>query len=76
MPGLEAAKAYAALLVTMCGVATTTLTALLAPDTATTHWVLGILIVVSALASALATYQTPNEPKDNAMPRQGGKHVR
>ena len=64
MPGLEAAKAYAALVATLCGVLITALTAVLAPNTTTSHVVIGILVVVSAVASALATYQTSNVPSE------------
>lgn len=69
MPGLEAAKAYAALIATLTGVLVTTLTAVLAPDTTMTHVALGVLVVVSTVASALATYQTPNRPTDTPMGR-------
>ena len=60
MPGLEAAKAYMALIVSLAGAVATALTGVYGADSHTGKVVTVVLAVVTALSTALATYRTQN----------------
>lgn len=55
MPGLEAAKAYVALIGAIC----TALLGIYGPETTVGHW----LMVILAVATAVVTFAVPNKPR-------------
>ena len=67
MPNLTAAKAYAALAVSLVGAVATALVGIYGADSDTGKVVTVALAIVTALGTALATYQTPNKPAGNPL---------